>query len=427
LNSTLKRIYASLGANVTSQALTILIQLISIPLFLSIWSLEIYGQWLILSAIPTYFALADFGFLAVIINKMTIVSGANKPSNVNILFHTAIKLCFFVNIFALSLSLITANVIDTELLSSLENKSALVLLVWCSVVAMSSRLIDAVYRSQGEFATGLNILNSIRLIEWLSLLGGFFYGQSFFWAALGQFLGRFIGLLIAIIYTRKRHSGITWGVMESSAKEMRDLLKPAISFMSFPIANAISFQGMTIFIGVIFGPAYLAIFNTYRTLSRVVVQCVNVVAKSVGPELSRKYGEQNYSAISVMHSRGRIITTLLAFVACTPLFFFGEEILEIWLNGQIPYSPLLFDGFLIVALLNAVWQMEMVYLTSLNKHMEISAVYLLTSVLMVALLYFTGTKLGEIGPVIILTIFEIIVGLWCFRCVQKLKNLQLGH
>ncbi len=73
MSAVFKRIYASIGANATGQVITILIQLASVPIFLNYWSLEVYGQWLMLTAVPTYFALSDFGFLTVIVNKMTIL------------------------------------------------------------------------------------------------------------------------------------------------------------------------------------------------------------------------------------------------------------------------------------------------------------------------------------------------------------------
>jgi O-antigen/teichoic acid export membrane protein len=425
LNTTIKRLTASLGANTTSQALTIFIQLLSVPIFLSIWTIEVYGEWLMLTAIPTYFALADFGFLAVIINKMTILAGSNNIKKVNVLFHTAIKLSFFVNIVVLLIVTIVVSLLDAGILSIFENKIALVLMVVCAVLNMTCKLIDAVFRSQGQFATGLQILNGIKLLEWLTLIIGLFFGQTFLWVASGLISGRVIGLTIAVCYTKIKHKNITWGISQASANEMRKLVKPALSFMSFPISNAISFQGTTIIIGVLFGPAYLAIFNTYRTVSRVIVQCVNIIAKSVEPELSKQFGEKNLLKMNKIQSRGRIITIILSLISCAFLFYSGEFLLHLWVKDKIPYQPLIFNGFLLLTLLNAVWQMEIVYLTSLNKHMKISIVYLFASLLMITLLYFTGTKLGEIGPIIILSIFEIIVGVFCFKYVFKLKKLLL--
>ena len=65
--------------------------------------------------------------------------------------------------------------------------------------------------------------------------------------------------------------------------------------MAFPIGNAITIQGMSLLIGSLFGPSFLSIFNTYRTLSRVLVQLIASISRSLWPEISRLYanGEQN--------------------------------------------------------------------------------------------------------------------------------------
>ena len=45
-----RRILAGMGANSFGMAITILMQLASLPIFLHFWNLETYGKWLILSA-----------------------------------------------------------------------------------------------------------------------------------------------------------------------------------------------------------------------------------------------------------------------------------------------------------------------------------------------------------------------------------------
>jgi hypothetical protein len=65
------KLLRNLGANAYGQAITILIQLVSVPLYLHYWGKQLYGEWLILSAIPAYLALSDIGFASVTANDMT--------------------------------------------------------------------------------------------------------------------------------------------------------------------------------------------------------------------------------------------------------------------------------------------------------------------------------------------------------------------
>src|SRR5438128_6286169 len=65
------RLFKSIGANAYGQLVSVGIQLISVPIFLHYWGVELYGEWLILSAIPAYLSLSDIGFASVAGNDMT--------------------------------------------------------------------------------------------------------------------------------------------------------------------------------------------------------------------------------------------------------------------------------------------------------------------------------------------------------------------
>jgi len=72
------RILKGIFASGFGQAVTILIQLTGLPIFLHFWGVEKYGEWLILSAIPAYLAMSDFGFACVAANDMTMWVAKNQ-------------------------------------------------------------------------------------------------------------------------------------------------------------------------------------------------------------------------------------------------------------------------------------------------------------------------------------------------------------
>ncbi|MEI8158789.1 MAG: hypothetical protein WCH60_18160 [Burkholderiales bacterium] len=70
MQSSLKvKLLRNLGANPYGQLITIAIQLVSVPLYLHYWGVALYGEWLILSAIPAYLALSDIGFVSVALRE----------------------------------------------------------------------------------------------------------------------------------------------------------------------------------------------------------------------------------------------------------------------------------------------------------------------------------------------------------------------
>jgi O-antigen/teichoic acid export membrane protein len=63
----------NLSVNVFGQIVNIVGQVVLLPLFLHTWQVRLYGEWLVLLALPTYFSpLADVGITNVAANDMTI-------------------------------------------------------------------------------------------------------------------------------------------------------------------------------------------------------------------------------------------------------------------------------------------------------------------------------------------------------------------
>ena len=57
-----RRILHGLGANAYAQLVIIIIQLAGVPILLHAWGTQLYGEWLILFAIPSYLSMTDLGF-----------------------------------------------------------------------------------------------------------------------------------------------------------------------------------------------------------------------------------------------------------------------------------------------------------------------------------------------------------------------------
>ena len=66
-----RRILHGLSANAYGQLVVIVIQLAGVPILLHAWGTQLYGEWLILAAIPTYLSMADLGFSQSAGNDMT--------------------------------------------------------------------------------------------------------------------------------------------------------------------------------------------------------------------------------------------------------------------------------------------------------------------------------------------------------------------
>ncbi len=83
------RILKSLAASALGPVVTSAFQIITVPLYLHSWGTRLYGEWIILSAVPVYLALTDFGFATVAANTMTIDVARNRKDEALVTFQSA--------------------------------------------------------------------------------------------------------------------------------------------------------------------------------------------------------------------------------------------------------------------------------------------------------------------------------------------------
>jgi O-antigen/teichoic acid export membrane protein len=418
-----KRVLAGVAANASGQVVTTVTQLLSLPLFLYAWSIEQYGEWLLLSAIPGYFSLADVGMGAVAMNKMTMLSAQERRSESNEVFQTAFVLIVTVTgvLFLLALAMIWT--LDMGPVTTFDSRSTLSLLILVALLNIFSGLFDAVFRASGQFATGTYFINAGRLVEWGGGIWALMTVGSMLSVAAGFLVARTLVTIVLIGYARRRFPEFAWGTRSASRKEFRELLAPAISFLAFPLGNAITIQGMTILVGSVFGPAALAVFNTYRTISRLPVQLLAMFSRSLWPEISRGFGNKDYAVLRRMYRHGTVVASASCGLACVILYLAGGLLVHWWSGGKVPYDDSVFVLFLLAAFGSCAWQVGQVVLTATNCHRALSTMYLGAAVASVMLAAMLPSTLGLHGSAISLCAFEFIM----IFVSRRLVRIPLGE
>jgi len=413
-----RRIVSGLGANVFGQGITILIQLLSVPIFLHYWDAATYGKWLMLSAVPAYFAMADMGLVAVAANKMTMCYARDEVEKANQIFQSALAMTLGVAVVFFALAAVVVMSLP-EIMNAHQWRIALLALILLALLNIGGGLFEAVFRAMGAYAKGVYALNFARLIESCTGLLALFLGCGFQGVAVGFLLGRLFIFSLIAIYVVRKYSSFIWSTKGADKNEIREMLKPALAFMAFPIGNAVSIQGMSLLVGSLLGPSFLAVFNTYRTLSRVLVQFITTVSRSVWPEISRLYGLGDYAKIVRLYRMGSLVFGLVSVILALLIFASADWILQFWTHGKIELNRGLFALFLLSTVVTAFWQMAMVVMMASNTHGHISVAYLLASVLVVALAYFLGAYWGGYAFAGALVLFEVIMFYMCHRSAKK--------
>ncbi len=370
---------------------------------LRFWGPELYGEWLVLSAIPAYLLLTDMGFGSVAGSDMTIRVSANDYKGAIETFQSTMALvllctaAIMIVLGAFCWLIPIHRILHLTALSPAEARLTLILLSINCLIMLQWGVIAAGYRSCGNYARVMLYVNCIRIVECAS-----FFVLLFTRARPPQLAA--LMLIISLLGTAwlvfQHYRCIPWlpyGFHFARSSRIRELARPAFAFMAFPACAAISIQGITLVIGLILGPIAVAVFNPMRTLSRAALQLTDAVKNSVWPELSTAYGHKDWSLARRLHRSAFQLSMFLATVTLILLAIFGPRVFTLWTHGHLHFDATAFNILLISVLANSVWNASSSVALSANRHERMSMFYMTLSVSAIILAFLLLPRMGLSG------------------------------
>ena len=374
-------------ANIFNQGITVIIQLASLPIFLHFWGATRYGQWIVISAVPAYFAMSDIGIVSVAINKIGMFHARGEVEQANITLQSA----FVVGS-------------DTH-----GEPWALLLLVTTALLNLYSGLFDASFRVIDRYAAGVFLLSFARLGEWLATVVCVASGGGIIAAAAAACGARAVIQLAILLGLMRSDSNLKWGWSKSSFAELRSLLPQGAAFLGFPLGNALSIQGMTLVVGHFIGMREVVVFNAYRTLSRSITQLITTVSRAVWPRFSNLYARGQHREATALRRKAEASVAIAAAVTFVLLVAFSRPLIEFWGRGKLPYQPIVLVCLLSVAVVTSLYQVKLVALMATNRHTGVSVQFCVISAIAVGAGWVLSAFVGMTGPITAVVIAEIAI------------------
>jgi O-antigen/teichoic acid export membrane protein len=416
-----RRLIKGLGANTFSQVVNVIIQLASVPIFLHFWGAELYGKWLIISSIPGYLSMSDIGFGSVAGNEMTMLTARQDYKEASSVFQSAwvfvTSVCSVIGILVVALAYLLPfnSWFNLQPLPRTQVSLAISLLALQVLVAQQGGLLDAAFRSDGRYAQGTALASFIRLMEWTLALISVSLGGQLIATALIFLVGRVVGYCWMWLMFKRANQWLSIGCDKARLETIRRLIKPAISFMAFPMSNALIFQGMTLTVGALLNPVAVVIFTTSRTVTRIISQFINLINFAVWPEFSSAFGSGNLPLARKLHQKASFFSFWLSIVASILLIFIGPWLLRIWTGNQIVINLSLFYLMLLLVVSSSFWQSSSVVLMATNRHSSFAKISFISSFGGIAIAYVLLKLIGLDAAPISLLLTDIIIGFYATR------------
>lgn len=426
-----RRIVAALGANSFGQATIILMQLSALPLFLGKWDAATYGTWLMLTAIPAYLSMTDGGLVLAAANKATMHIARNERASANCTFQSAFAFLMAASVTVAAVTFTVIYVINVPGSDQQDSKIALLLLVAGVICAQFNGLAETILRAANRYAQGIMLGNISRLLEFSGWIAGLYIFGTFTGVALIGLCARTIGLCITVIASTRANSGISWGLSNARREECLSMVQPGLQFMAFPLANALSLQGVTLIVGHIVGPAAVTVFNTYRTLSRVGLQVTMVFGNSLWAEFSKLYATSEIEALRSLYRRGTTLSVALSLATSFTIYLTSSHVIELWTRGVVDHDSRLMLILLIWSILAGTWNVPRVMLMAVNSHGGLARQAIIGAIGTVVIAVFATTHFGVYGSAASVLLVEVGLAIACTtasaRLLRNLPPASTGH
>ena len=416
-----RRLLRGAGATALSPVVSTIIQLGSVPLLLHAWGAGKYGDWLLLSAVPSYLTFSDLGFGDASGSDMSMRVAAGDRKGALETFQSSWVLVTVVSLVALLLAGAVSWWIPWQVwlklssISSAEAAKVLIMLGAYVGVSQQNGIIESGYRSDGHFATGTFWIVMLRLAETVAATVVALFGGTLV-AVAGTYLAfRCAGTVGYALYLRRLSPWVEFGVRHARLATIKAMAAPALGFIAFPLGYALTLQGFTIIIGALLGPIAVVSFSTLRTLSRTILQAMTVIKHALWPELSRAFGEGNVALARTMHRHAWRATLSLSLLGTISLWFLGPNLYALWLRHAVPFDAACFHILLAIVVVNSLWEASAVIPMSINGHFRIAMLYSATALASLGLAWILIPSLGTVGAALALLAADGLMSLLVLR------------
>ena len=412
------RVLRAIGAEGLGQLLNVAVRLLMVPLFLSAWGTQAYGEWLTLTAVAGLFSLADLGGQLYFINRMTDSWAKRELEKFqNVL---AAGMFFFgVSSAALMAFAVAAMVLLPDMqfflgvsaTSSSVVRWVLLIMSFRVMASLPLGLLLGIYRATGQQATSVMYGNLMLLVQLIT-------GAAVLWAHGGMVLMActdVIGLilvstLVAFDLRRRLPAEIkllSWHLPDMQI--LREAWVPSLHFLGIQLAMAAMIQGSVIVVAKTMGPLEVAVFSTMRTVANVVSRFLGMMSHSAWPEFTRLESDNDNESLQRLFRTIFFASTTAGLLYLALLQHFGHELFDLWLHKQLPYQGLsmfLMGAFVVFS---NNWTLGGNLLMATNRHHSYALVQMPVNLFALAVCYFGGRWYGLEGMIVGLIIGQSLL------------------
>jgi len=415
-------------ANLFGICVQLINQIILVPFYLKFWDKDLYSDWIVISAISSFFTISDIGLNNVTSNQFTINYSANKLKECFSLLTNNYIIIIIVAFFSIMGSVFYVSFFDIVSnlgLHQLKNGEASYIFIVLLVnifVGMWTTVINSIFRANSQNHLVVSLDNIGRLIEALIILFAVILQISLPFMVTIFLVPKLLIYFIKLYQSRKYfHYSLKWEYVDFTM--LKNTFSPSLAFMGFPIGNAIIYQGFTLLVNKFFGSTSVITYNTTRAMCNFMKQLLATVQHAIWPEYSIAYGKSDINRMRLLHRKVFKYSNGLGLIISLFIIIFGTKIYEIWTQHMVVFDWSIMVSFLVIINIENIWTSSSICLMATNKHGNLGLFYVILSIFSISMAFLMGFKKLDISLIILnLLIIHIPLTVYALKSSWELTQ-----
>ena len=397
------RIVRAMSAQMATQGLRIVQQLMLLPLFLRAWGIDIYTDWLLINAGVALLSIADGGmqpYFSGLLQERRVqadLTGYLRSAKIACFNYLIVILAALAVAAIVTFAADWRGILGLKALSRHDADLTLALLFANGLMTLPFGIAGSLYKANGEYDRGV-LVNlgtlAIQIAIPASLLA---LDQPITILATGNLISSLIGWAFVSLDQRIRYGGLPWGLAVPTRPELRAIVTECLFFTAQPIATWLTIQGPLMILGQLGTPAETIAFTTARTLVGVSRQLTLQLAYPFGFELSLLLMRNQLPELRRLLDNAVSVIGIIGGFLAGMVMVAGPTVGVPWLHGRIMLSPSLVTALAIPVAISASSQLYQLVLVFSNRPRLVAKGVMAYAALGIMLALVLEPPLGVVG------------------------------
>lgn len=416
------------------KGLSIIIQLMLVPLTINYVSSEIYGIWLTLSSVILWLNFFDVGFTLGLKNRLTTAIALNQLDRAKSLVSTTyfMMVVIFVPICMLMIFLVPEIRWDKllNISSSYSNDvvKAMQVLCCCFCLQMIVNVMTSVVAAYQKVALSnlFPVLGNILSIFAILYLREFEEPSLLKLSVAIAIMPILVIGLISIYLYNTKFTKVAPSPKYINLEYSKDIFGLGIKFFIIQLQTVVMFQATNLLISNISGPTYVTTYNIAYKYLNVAMMIYTILLNPLWPAFTDAYAKSDYKWMNSIYKKMKHIYMVSVLVMAL-MILVSTFVYKLWIgnNAEIPFIMTVIVGFYMM--INTWDALQVQLINGIGKVKLQSYVTLIGLLFHLPLSFLLGKYIGGYGVLVSMIVITIIYSfVFTIQINKILKKKSFG-